>query len=685
MLDTPDGRLRLALAFATTLACAADGRAQFLPPGDLVQHGARPEAVAAVRALLQQKVAAQELAGVSLLVVHDGQVVLRESLGSLTNEAVVRVDSSLVPVLGSAILLASDRGFLRIEDQIAQYLPEFVDGPLGKTTIGELLTRRGFDAPADTDREPRRGRERIGRRREPRAPGGESTPPRAPTPARAPHDPIELVARVLEAATAVPWADWVRNNLFACAGMTTARFEVDATPGGRGRRIALLASLDDLACFGQMHLGKGMCGATRVLSALAIATQHGDDSGVGRHALRGAFGFRRERSDGAGAARTLVEVGLGQTATWIDFDRRMVAVVFVDPGRRRGEPVLGELRARLRALFPAADTNSARTFEDPGAALVTVDSFEILAESGTVAIRLDVTAPRTDQRAPVLLALWSDPESDGDAELEAHWASHGYVVIRFGIPRSIDRRRVARNTHTAGVPLTESPSVDRVRFNARFGDLRTFDVVDHFAARARHVAAVLDQMGRLEYRIPGATAGLDLDRVAVLGVGEGAVTALALGGVMLQSDGRHVVALDPRIRCVIAIDPPGAAECASTPGGLARLDVPALFVVHDATRRPGLATVIQREAFDFVPPGQKYLFAFPRIGPSRASGDLPFPLEPGAADLGDRAEQAAEARRVLMSTTTAFLQACLRGDEESQVWLDAGGLTPATKVAYERK
>lgn len=150
----------------------------------------------------------------------------------------------------------------------------------------------------------------------------------------------------------------------------------------------------------------------------------------------------------------------------------------------------------------------------------------------------------------------------------SYWASRGYVVIRM--------------SHGSGP----------ADWRHRTTDIKT----------------TLDSLPQLVQRYPELDGRIDIGKVGAAGHGDGAQTALLLGGLRTfpggLSDG------DPRVKAVMAISPPGPSEARRlTRESWTTLTLPTLFFTGSADQGPTESETPEwrREAFALAPAGDKWL------------------------------------------------------------------------------
>ncbi|MBI5850409.1 MAG: serine hydrolase [Planctomycetes bacterium] len=602
-------RACFAALLAATVPCQA------LPDGRPDAHGFTTAIVDDLRVALRDRVARGESAGTGVVVVHDGAVVLRETAGELRLDQAVRADAMAAPVVAIAALIAVERGFVRLDDAAATWLREPSASSAPGGTLGELLARRG--------------------------------------------DALTLASKAVEGATQVEWGAWVTHELFGPLGLRRAAFTAPAeSPAGRRRsrrapQPGFEATPDELAALAWFVVRGGAIGERCVLTPDSIARLCGDPLDAPARDRGTALAFRRERVADR-RARTLVAAAASGPGVWIDRDRRLVVVIVERSGRRRASLASDSLMPILRRALPLPDDGLPRAFDVEGpwaAEPQELTRFERLPYPRTEGRRF---APVDLDDAPTVIVLDDDrAPSPADDALDAHWASHGFSVLRLEL-----RADAKTLVHEPGAATTQGGH-DRRILDARSADLRTTPAIESLLAPARRVTAALDAAAQ--------TRGNAVERIVVVGAGLRAIAALALGGVELVADGRRIVARDPRVVGVIAIGAPGAFECGLTPGGLAALSVPAVFVTGAPDSRAGSRLRFDRELFDTVPVGDKFLVD---LQDTRAFDADPFAIPwsiPGADPFWSNDGTLSAARRALLAGTTAFLVCALHESDATFV------------------
>jgi len=244
-------------------------------------------------------------------------------------------------------------------------------------------------------------------------------------------------------------------------------------------------------------------------------------------------------------------------------------------------------------------------------------------------------------KTPVPVVLFSHGLGGSRTEcayLGRHWASRGYVAVfldhRGG--RSSDEPAVQRMTPKKNVAVGES-----------------------FLSRVKDIPAVLDQLEYWNTSDGHALKGmLDLNRVGMSGHSLGAATTQAVSGQVF-SHGRFSYA-DSRITAAIAMSPSSPNRNGNTKEAFGSVKIPWMLMTgtKDGDLKSRLAV------FAALPPGGKYEVvldgaehgAFTDRTPLRVTG-----------------KRKLDYHQVILSLSTAFWDAWLRGDSEARAWLDGEG------------
>jgi CubicO group peptidase (beta-lactamase class C family) len=182
---------------------------------------------------------------------------------------------------------------------------------------------------------------------------------------------FNVAARLAEAAAGRPFEDLVRTEVLEPLGMGHTRYVASGLPApkpgptlanGESRFImaggGMTSTLDDFAAFYQMHLNGGTYRGRRLLSARSTAAMHTRQARLDL-LMAGPYGndyglaFFLDRLDDRGRARVVGHPGFFGTTPWLDADRDLVGVLFVQSNFLRIIPLVHRVQAEVRQLIPA--------------------------------------------------------------------------------------------------------------------------------------------------------------------------------------------------------------------------------------------------------------------------------------------------------------------------------------------
>jgi CubicO group peptidase (beta-lactamase class C family) len=375
---------------------------QLLQPGDPHAHGLTDADLDSLRAILRKAVEDRTVPGVSLLLAHKGEVIFREAFGNLTVGQKALMASSSKPVTATVLMILVDRGKLSLDDPVAKYLPEFQGITIkGKTpakppTVRHLLCNmsglpgdflaesilKRMRTGAGKAQEEIKGKEIEKENSSTRFfPGGNRSladSVRALAKGGLVTEPgaefhyctmgFNVAARVAEVAAKRPFEELSRTELFEPMGMNDTRYTPfgmqalnprPTLPNGESRFImaggGMSSVLDDFAAFYQMHANGGTYRGRRILSEQAVATMH-TRQGKLELLMAGPYGndyglaFFLDRLDDNGQSRAITHPGLFGTTPWLDKDRELVGVLFVQSNFIRVMSLVREVQAKTRAI-----------------------------------------------------------------------------------------------------------------------------------------------------------------------------------------------------------------------------------------------------------------------------------------------------------------------------------------------
>ena len=375
-------------------------------PGDPHAHGLTDADLDSLRAILRKAVDDRTVPGVSLLLAHKGEVIFKEAFGNLAVDQKVLMASSSKPVTATVVMILVDQGKLSLDDPVEKYLPEFkgitIKGklPTKPPTVRHLLCNMS-GLPGDFLAESmlKRLRKGAGKAQEEikeneiekgnssarflaggnrsladsvreLAKGGLATEPGAEF-----HYctmGFNVAARVAEVAAKRPFEELSRTELFEPMGMNNTRYTPfglqalsprPTLPNGESRFImaggGMTSTLDDFAAFYQMHANGGTYRGRPILSEQAVATMHTRQAKL-ELLMAGPYGndyglaFFLDRLDDNGQARAITHPGLFGTTPWLDEDRELVGVLFVQSNFLRVMTLVNRIQAKVREIVPVS-------------------------------------------------------------------------------------------------------------------------------------------------------------------------------------------------------------------------------------------------------------------------------------------------------------------------------------------
>jgi predicted dienelactone hydrolase/CubicO group peptidase (beta-lactamase class C family) len=247
--------------------------------------------------------------------------------------------------------------------------------------------------------------------------------------------------------------------------------------------------------------------------------------------------------------------------------------------------------------------------------------------------------------------------------LGTHWARHGYLVIFL--------------THEG----SDRESIQAQGLQALGGDADA-------ESRPLDMRFVIDRVLSAEPGSPLLKGRIDAKRLAVAGQCAGSTTALALVGLTARRlNQQGGVAVDPRVKCALALSPqPASGRLASVLGlgakSWADVRVPTMVIsgtrdfnwVPEVRRDPKLT----RMAFDGLPSGDNYLVEIRDAEHNAFTDSVPYyPAR----------QRDPRHHGWIQQATTAMLDAYLGGSQEALAWLRSEQLEQETQgeCCQERK
>ena len=184
------------------------------------------------------------------------------------------------------------------------------------------------------------------------------------------HDGLQRGRAVGRGGGERPFEELVRTELLEPLGMRDTvyvsfglqRLKPSPTlPDGESRFImaggGMTSTLDDFAAFYQMHLNGGTYRGRRVVTERAVAEMHRRQGKLdllmsGPYGNHYGLAFFLDRLDTTGRAHIVSHPGFFGTTPWLDEDRELVGILFVQSNFLRIIPFVGRIQEKVREIVP---------------------------------------------------------------------------------------------------------------------------------------------------------------------------------------------------------------------------------------------------------------------------------------------------------------------------------------------
>lgn len=403
-----------ALASVLLISVPIPAAAARLPLVPAATVSVSSEKLAAIDQAVAASIAKHELPGAVVLVARKGKTVWRKAYGdkavqprreAMTTDTIFDL-ASLTKVVATAtsIMILVERGKVRLNDPLSNFIPEITGEGRERITIQHLLTHRAGYAPDFNLKERWTGYDEAIKRLV-------QEPLRTQPGARFVYSDINYIAlgEVVKRASGLPLDEFARRNIFQPLGMNQTGFHpakklslriaptekrraqqsyLGDTPkagdpegelwlrgevhdptsfrmGGVAGHAGLFSTADDLAIYCQMILNGGTYRGVRVLGSMAVATMTeprvvsdaGWTRGLGWD-MNTSFSTNRGDLFSLGS---FGHTGFTGTSLWIDPASQMFVVFLSNRVHPDGKGDVAALRGRVASIAAASVTDRAVT------------------------------------------------------------------------------------------------------------------------------------------------------------------------------------------------------------------------------------------------------------------------------------------------------------------------------------
>ncbi len=338
--------------FVILVLCAANAAEAKLPAAAPEEVGLDGGRLSEIDRIVAEGMTAGEMAGCVVTVGRHGKIAFQKAYGlrqvvpeevAMTTDAIFDLASLTKPVAGAtSIMVLIDDGKLKLNDCVADHIPEFAENGKGKITVFHLLTHQGGLIPdnslGDYVAGPEKAWQQILASKPRKLPGEEFI-----------YSDVGflVLGKLVESIVGESLDAFARRRIFEPLGMTETGFlppeelRRRAVPteqrdgrwmqgevhdprayllGGVAGHAGLFSTADDLAVYAQTMLGGGKYGSIRILRAETVASMaKGYAAGRGLRGL--GWDVRSGYSTNRGDALSPTAFGHGGftgTVLWID-------------------------------------------------------------------------------------------------------------------------------------------------------------------------------------------------------------------------------------------------------------------------------------------------------------------------------------------------------------------------------
>ncbi len=462
--------------------------ARELPVSDPAAAGMDADRLRQIQPLVEAAIAKQEIPGCVVLLTRQGRCIYRQAFGNrrlepartpMTIDTVFDMASITKPVAtATSIMLLVERGQLKLSDKIAKHIPEFDQNGKQDITVFQCLTHQaGFvpDSPLseyEIEEKIWPNLFRLGTEYEPGTKFVYSDVG------------FQILGKLVERVSGMTLDQFTKQNIFEPLAMNDTGFlppdslrpRIAPTEQRDGEwmmgdvhdprsfamgRVAghagLFSTAADLATYGQMMLGQGTLGGTKLMSPATVRAMTAAYPS-GQH-LRGLGWDKLSKySSNRGELFTSSAFGHGGftgTVLWIDPGLELVMVVLSNRVHPDGKGTVNALAGRIANIAAAAVVHPA-----PKKRLATRDLFINDGETlcGIDVLERDSFAPLEGRRVGLIMNHTALNRSGTPTSELLHAAPNVNLVCLFspehGIAGALDQGNIADATDTVtGLPI----------------------------------------------------------------------------------------------------------------------------------------------------------------------------------------------------------------------------------------
>jgi CubicO group peptidase (beta-lactamase class C family) len=361
-----------------------------LPLGSWSDHDLDTAQLSGIRQTFQQGIDQQFIPGGSLMIIHNGEVILQEGFGvaslesgePFTANAPCRIASLTKPHTATTLALLAGEGKLSFSDPVSKYIPAFKelkvrgkDGAAKPITLAMCLSHTAGFASNNQLKAGKLTLDFNGTLKEVvnKLAGHELfyEPATAYGYSRLGY---MTAARVAEVVTGKSFETVMKDVLFNATGATDSTFDyqsmIDRIPAAytrtkNGLKLrtgapigtvinpggALIATPNDVARLLLLHRNQGKVDGKRVVSKKILQQMYVSQPGRGKAKYGMGFNILKQRPDGS--ASRIQHTGASGTIGIIDFDLDLIVIAFTQVPQAQTNKWRGPL---LKSVFSAFET-----------------------------------------------------------------------------------------------------------------------------------------------------------------------------------------------------------------------------------------------------------------------------------------------------------------------------------------